>query len=109
MTQKIIKEKTSKIEPSHPKNKTSELGTATWIVALIFIILCGIGFISIAWFYWWPCILLLPWAIISTVFIIIKCKNGEHLNLAISICTLIFYNLVVGVLAIVYSCLTPKK
>ncbi|MCF0126102.1 MAG: hypothetical protein HUJ68_10195 [Clostridia bacterium] len=116
--------------------KTTSLGTATYVIAIIFCVLESILAIClIALYVVIPFMstseeltpeqkntvfisaiiagvvsaVILIFGIIATAIICKRTKNGEHLNLGLSICSILFFNIVVGIMATIYSTQIPKK
>ena len=92
------------------------IGQATYITTIIFGVLCSIAAVimfvlgivtpNIAMAV--VAIPYLAFCIVATVIICRQTKSGLHLNIAFAICSLIFFSVVVGVLAVVYSALVEK-
>ena len=130
------KEPTREVAKSSNAPKWTSLGQATYIIAIIFCILESIiAFLLIILYGLMPftakqegsssgdmtyliiiavaatvvALVILIFGITATVIICKRTRAGQHLNLALAICSIIFFNIVVGILATIYSTQVPKN
>ena len=137
MAKQVKKENKDVKKQSPQQPKWVGIGLATYIVSIIFCVLESIGaliailiivltsvssqsggqppeegsgfsivFAAVGGVF---ALVVLIFGIIATIEICKKTKAGAHLNLALSICSIIFFNIVVGILATVYSTQVPVK
>lgn len=127
------KETKQKAETSNSpsQSKWRGVGLAAYIIAIIFCVLESIGMLVLFIYGIILCtnpssaqggadsaiiigavllvvsLIYLAFGITATTIICKRTKAGAHLNLALSICSIIFFNIVVGILATIYSTQVP--
>ena len=121
-------EKETKQKTKKQDYTTSSVGTAARVLAIVACVLKSIGYLlgaliliivfaasgtSEIWIifgvFMFLAILVLAWGIPATVIISRRTKNHQQLGLGFSICVLIFFSLITGILAIIYSVQTKSK